>query len=70
MKNIRAMAAAGILALAGPLEQAGDMRGIFVFRIKDEDKIKSMVGTDPAVQTGRLKVDLYPLYLAAGVLGR
>lgn len=69
MRNIRKMADAGILALAGPLEEAGDLRGIFVFRTKDEEKIRSMVGEDPAVQAAMLRVDLYPVYLAAGVLG-
>ena len=69
MANIRKMAASGALALAGPLADAGELRGIFIFRTKDEREIKSMVAEDPAVQAGRLQVELYPLYLAAGVLG-
>jgi uncharacterized protein YciI len=68
MKNIRKMGAAGILATAGPVEEAGDLRGIFLFRIKDEKVINEMITDDPAVAASRLAVELVPLYIAAGVI--
>ncbi len=70
MNNIRKMGSAGILALAGPLSEAGELRGIFVFRIKDDKKIQEMASADPSLQAGRLKMELYQLFMAEGVLGR
>jgi uncharacterized protein YciI len=70
MNNIRKMAAAGILAMAGPLSEAGELRGIFVFRSKDDKMIQDMTAADPSLQAGRLKLELYQLFMAEGVLGR
>jgi uncharacterized protein YciI len=68
MANIRHMAELGDLALAGPLAGAEELRGIFVFRIDSEEKVKTLVAEDPAIKTGRLALELHPLYLADGVL--
>ena len=68
MANIRRMAELGDLALAGPLANAEDLRGIFVFRIDSEEKAKALVAEDPAIKAGRLVLELHPLYLPDGVL--
>ncbi|MBM3787823.1 MAG: hypothetical protein FJW30_26005 [Acidobacteria bacterium] len=68
MANIQKLAAEKKLLLAGPLgQEAGDMRGIFVF---DTDKIedaKEWCDEDPAVKAGRLKVRLMRWYSVKGV---
>lgn len=67
MANIRKMHEAGYLVVAGPLEDGGDMRGLFIFGKGTKDEIRKMVDQDPAVQTGRLVVDLYNWFAAAGL---
>jgi uncharacterized protein YciI len=68
MANIRAMADSHDLAIAGPMKDDTPLRGIFVFRTTDPDHIRGLVARDPAVQAGRLRLELYPWYVPAGVL--
>ena len=68
MANILAMADSHDLAIAGPMGDDTALRGIFVFRTTDPDKIHGLVEKDPAVQAGRLGIELYPWYVPEGVL--
>jgi uncharacterized protein YciI len=68
MANIRAMADSHDLAIAGPMGDDTPLRGIFVFRSTDPDRIRGLVERDPAVQAGRLRLELYPWYVPEGVL--
>ncbi len=68
MANISAMAEVGILALAGPLAEAGEMRGLFFFRKVEEETIRAWVAKDPAVAAKRLVMELHPMWIAKGVL--
>jgi uncharacterized protein len=67
MANIRKMAEAGKLIVAGPMGDNGDLRGIFIFNAKSPDEVRDMVNQDPAIQAGRLIVELHPWYAAAGL---
>lgn len=66
MENIQAMAKEGSLLLAGPLADAGEWRGIFIFRDAPREKILEMIGRDPAVKARRLEPKLYRWYTAKG----
>lgn len=68
MANIDRMAESGDLVIAGPLTDGGPLRGVFVFRTGSADRIKEMVGRDPAVQARRLEMDLYTWHVSKGVL--
>lgn len=68
MDNIRAMAASGHLLLAGPMGDQGALRGIFIFRDAEKAELEAMAGKDPAIQAGRLKLDLYRWWTAKGTL--
>ena len=68
MANIHAMADSHDLAIAGPMGDDGTLRGIFVFRTTDPERIENLVERDPAVSAGRLAVELYPWYVPEGVL--
>jgi uncharacterized protein YciI len=68
MANINAMAKAGELAVAGPLEEDTPLRGIFVFHTTDRAKIAELVTKDPAIARGRLKVEPYTWFVSKGVL--
>lgn len=66
MANIKKMADLGVLKVAGPFENAGDWRGIFIFVENDEAKLRKLCEGDPAISSGRLKMNLYGLYMGKG----
>lgn len=60
MANINRLAAAGKLLVAGPFMDNGDWRGIFIFKCATLEEAKALAATDPAVQAGRLVVEVHP----------
>jgi uncharacterized protein YciI len=66
--NIRRMADSGDLVLAGPMGDDGRLRGIFVFRRTDPERITAQVAEDPAIKAGRLEMELYPWNVPRGSL--
>jgi uncharacterized protein YciI len=67
MANIRRMSEEGLLVAAGPLLDGGNLRGVFVFRDDSLVRLRALVARDPAVQSGRLVLDLYPWVAPAGI---
>jgi uncharacterized protein YciI len=67
MANIRKMAEAGKLLVAGPFTDNTDLRGLYIFKADTIDEVKTMVAQDPAVQAGRLAVEVKPWYAAKGI---
>ncbi len=59
LENIKKMADSGELVIAGPVERGGDLRGILIFRTDDADRIEELVAEDPAIQAGRLVLELH-----------
>jgi uncharacterized protein YciI len=68
MANIGRLAKEGKLLLAGPFADDGDLRGIFVFKVASMQEAQALVATDPAVQAGRLRVELHPWYSAKNIV--
>jgi uncharacterized protein YciI len=68
MANIRMMAESGELLMAGPMEGDGSLRGVLVFRPGDSDRILQMAAEDPAIEIGRLGMELYPWNVPKGSL--
>jgi uncharacterized protein YciI len=68
MANIRRMVDSGDLVLAGPMGDDGRLRGIFVFRRIDPERITTQVAEDPAIKAGRLEMELYPWNVPRGSL--
>ncbi len=68
MKNIEAMANSGDLVIAGPLGEDGVLRGIFLFRTTDMDRLAEMVARDPSIKAGRLGVELVPWRVPKGIV--
>ncbi|MCI0337290.1 MAG: YciI family protein [Acidobacteria bacterium] len=58
MANINKMARAGKLIAAGPMAGNGEIRGIFIFKVASLEEAKSLAAEDPAVQSGRLVIEL------------
>jgi uncharacterized protein len=57
----------GKLILAGPFHGDGDMRGLFLFDLETVEQAKALCDTDPAIQAGALRVELFPWYSAKGI---
>jgi uncharacterized protein YciI len=68
MANINKLAEMKKLVAAGPFGDNGHLRGIFVFRVGSLEEAKALTATDPAVQAGRLAMDIHPWMVPEGVL--
>lgn len=68
MANINRLAEMKKLVAAGPFGDDGRLRGIFVFRVGSLDEAKTLTASDPAVQAGRLAMDIHPWMVPEGVL--
>lgn len=62
LENINRLAQAGKLVLAGPFMDKGDVRGIYVFNVTSVEEARALTETDPAIQAGRLEMELHPWY--------
>ncbi|MGB1013262.1 MAG: YciI family protein [Nannocystaceae bacterium] len=67
MANIQRLADEGVLVLAGPFMDNGELRGIYVFDVKDVEEARRLTETDPAVQAGSLTLELHPWYGSAAL---
>jgi uncharacterized protein YciI len=68
MPSLRSWADSGDLAVSGPLVDAGDLVGILLFIPENGETIRAALDADPAVKAGRLKVEVHPQFMGAGVL--
>jgi uncharacterized protein YciI len=66
--NINRLAETKKLVVAGPFGGNGTLRGIFVFRVDSLDEAKQLAETDPAVQAGRLAIEMRSWLVPEGVL--
>ena len=65
LQNINRMANEGKLVLAGPFFDDGDVRGIYIFNVSTVEEARALTETDPAIQAGRLAMELHPWYGSA-----
>ena len=68
LDNINRMATEGKLVLAGPFLDDGNVRGIYVFAVESVEEARRLTETDPAVQAGRLIMDLHSWYGSAALM--
>jgi uncharacterized protein YciI len=68
MANIIRLAGLKKLVVAGPFGDDGQLRGIFVFKVASIDEARALAETDPAVQAGRLAIEIRPWLVPEGVL--
>ena len=68
LANIGRLAEMKKLVVAGPFGDDGTLRGIFVFRVDSLDEARSLAQTDPAVQAGRLALQIHPWVVPEGIL--
>ena len=58
----------GKLVMAGPLVNAGERRGIVVYRVKDIAEARALAAEDPSVKAGRLTLEAYAWMTFKGIL--
>ena len=68
MDNIGRMAEEGALVLAGPFLDDGEVRGIYIFNVTTIEEARALTETDPAIQAGRLEMELHPWYGSAALM--
>jgi uncharacterized protein YciI len=68
LDNIRRLAEAGEIIVAGPLgENSNDYRGIFIFDEPDKSKVAELLQTDPAIKADLLAYNIYSWYGSAAL---
>ena len=68
LANIEKLAQTKKLVVAGPFGDDGTLRGIFVFRVDSIEEARALANTDPAVQAGRLALQIHPWIVPEGIL--
>ena len=68
MANIQRLGQMKKLVVAGPFGDEGQLRGIFVFRVGSLEEARALASTDPAVQAGRLALDIHAWIVPEGIL--
>ncbi|MEJ5206959.1 YciI family protein [Denitratimonas sp. CY0512] len=68
LDNIRRLAEAGSLVLAGPLDGVDGRRGIFVLAVPDIDSARRLVETDPVIANGEMSADFHVWYGSAALM--
>jgi uncharacterized protein YciI len=67
LANIARLGEEGKLVLAGPFLEDGQLRGIYVFAVESVEEARKLTETDPAIQAGRLRMELHPWYGSAAL---
>lgn len=68
LDNITRLAEEGVLVLAGPFFDEGDIRGIYLFAVDSISQAKELTETDPAIQSGSLTMELHEWYGSAAIM--
>jgi uncharacterized protein YciI len=68
LENINKLAEMKKLVVAGPFGDNGTLRGIFVFRVNSIAEARELAATDPAVQAGRLALQIHTWMVPEGIL--
>jgi uncharacterized protein YciI len=66
--NINQLAATKKLVMAGPFGGSGNLRGVFVFRVGSLKEAEDLAATDPMIKIDRLRLELHPWTVPAGVI--
>lgn len=68
LDNIIRLANEGLLVLAGPFADDGDVRGIYIFDVETIEEAEELTSTDPAIKSGSLVMELHPWYGSAAIM--
>jgi uncharacterized protein YciI len=66
--NMKRLAEAGVLVVAGPLDGQQGRRGLFVMAVPDIDSAKAHVATDPVIAQGEMVAEYHRFYSSAALM--
>jgi uncharacterized protein YciI len=66
--NMKRLADAGKLALAGPLDGVDGWRGLFIMAVSDIEEAKALVATDPVVAQGEMIPEFHKYFGSAALM--
>lgn len=68
LDNIGKLAEQRKLVVAGPFLDDGEVRGIYIFDVSSIEEAQALTETDPAIQAGRLIMELHEWYGSAALI--
>lgn len=68
MDNIKRLAEERKLVVAGPFLDDTEVRGIYIFDVGSIEEAEALTQSDPAIQAGRLVMELHPWYGSAALI--
>jgi len=68
LENIMRMTKQGQLVVAGPFLDDHEVKGICILNVETIAEAKELVETDPAIEAGRLTMELHPWYSSAALM--
>jgi uncharacterized protein YciI len=66
--NIKRLANAGKLVVAGPFGDKNDWRGLFIFAVDNKKEAENLVATDPVIRNGEMIAEYHLLYSSAALM--
>ncbi len=66
LAHLGRMYEAGYADISGPFGDDGDIRGITIYNVPTLQMADSLANLDPAVQVGRLEIEVHPWWAAKG----
>ncbi len=68
MEHLTKMHQEGMLLMAGPMNEDGDIRGILLMNTEEIPVAKDIVEQDPAIKSGRLIAEYHRWYTKSGTV--
>src|SRR6478672_8866775 len=65
---LKELSARGVVLLAGPFTDNGEIRGIYVFKVPSAIEAKKLCDAAPLVKSGRLLVEVHPWQITKAIL--
>lgn len=59
LAHLDSLATTGKLIVAGPFQDGGEHRGLLIFDVETVEEALELESKDPAVQSGRLKMEAF-----------
>ena len=60
------LAERGYTLMTGPMGDNGEIRGMVIYNLPSEAEVRKWAEADPAVQAGRLAVEIHPWWTVPG----
>ena len=68
LAHLKKLKEGGQIIMVGPCPDGGQLRGVCLYRVDSLEEAKALAEADPAVQAGRLAVEIHPWWVSASTL--